>query len=270
MDKGTLEVLVTLTLFLVNIAVILVFFVAFVSEALGLREKLRQRGKRIVRIVAEHDAGREADIAGAEDGYWWHHPSGVAVRDPPQQILPFDGASPEWVWRDAKGGTVGFLTRELPGLLVAVDSIDALRTGDRYRWLHKTTLELGGVLEKPKDVGGAACCWEKGDETREDDGAGSPTDAADTARAVAALRRSAPRETLNPVAGLAIEAEGATVAASGAATSSRTTAVGGVQRFVGAVGLKIGVARARRAAGSRRGDGEEEAGIAMRNRAVEL
>ena len=166
MDKGTLEVLVTLTLFLVNIAVILVFFVAFVSEALGLREKLRQRGKRIVRIVAEHDAGREADIAGAEDGYWWHHPSGVAVRTPPVELHDADGTPCDaWVWHGEDGGIVS--STGLPELLQDVDGLAALEVEEEYRWMHPTTHRVSAPATRYRDVGGCLCCWER--EKEEED-----------------------------------------------------------------------------------------------------
>jgi hypothetical protein len=175
MDKGTLEVLVTLMLFLINIAVILVFFVAFVIEALGLRAKLRQRGKRVVRIVAEHDAGREANIVGAEEGYWWHHPSGVAVRTPPVEQHDVDGTSSGvWAWHDEHGGIVS--STGPPELLQGVDGIAALEVDEEYRWMHPTTHRVSAAATRYRDVGGYLCCWDR---------AGGAADAADDAGAAA-------------------------------------------------------------------------------------
>ena len=160
MDKGTLEVLVTLILFLINIAVILVFFVAFVIEALGLRAKLRQRGKRVVRVVAEHDAGRGANIVGAEEGYWWHHPSGVAVRTPPVELHDADGTPCDtWNWHDQDGGVVA--STGPPELLQGVDGLAALEVDEEYRWMHPTTHRVSAAATRYRDVGGYLCCWER-------------------------------------------------------------------------------------------------------------
>jgi hypothetical protein len=214
------------------------------------------------------DAKRDDGEGGDEDAatQWWYHPSGVAVRGPPQQIPSLDGASTteKWMWCDANGSIVGM--KGLPELLVAVDGVEALCVGDRYRWVHKTTRKLSELLAKPEDVGGAACCWEKGGGAS--GGADSPADVANAASGVVELRRSAPRETLNPVAGLAVGTDDATLAPS-AAASSESAAVGGVQRFIGDVRMKIGVVRARRAA-QQRHDGGDEAGITMQNRSAEL
>ena len=175
MDKGTLEVLVTLILFLINIAVILVFFVAFVIEALGLRAKLRQRGKRVVRVVAEHDAGRGADIVGAEEGYWWHHPSGFAVRTPPVELHDADGTPcGTWNWHDGDGGIVS--STGPPELLQGVDGIAALEVDEEYRWMHPTTHRVSAAATRYRDVGGCLCCWDR---------AGGAADAADDAGAAA-------------------------------------------------------------------------------------
>ena len=160
MDKGALEVLVTLILFLINIAVILVFFAAFVSEVLGLRAKLRQRGTRVVRIVAEHGAGRGADIVGAEEGYWWHHPSGVAVRTPPVQQHDADGiASGVWAWHDTDGGIVA--STGPPELLQDVDGLAALEVEEEYRLMHSTTHRVSAAAKRYRDVGGILCCWDR-------------------------------------------------------------------------------------------------------------
>ena len=86
--------------------------------------------------------------------------------------------------------------------------------------------------------------------------------------AIAASRSCVAVEVLNPITRLAIEAEGASVAVS-AATMNRSTAFGAVQRLIGDVRLKVDVARARRAADTRR-DGGEETGVVMRNRAAKL
>ena len=199
MDKGTLEVLVTLALFLINIAVILVFFVAFVIEALGLRAKLRQRGKRVVRVVAEHDAGRGANIVGAEEGYWWHHPSGVAVRTPPVQQHDEDGiASGVWAWHDTDGGVVA--STGPPELLQGVDGLAALEVDEEYRWMHPATHRVSAAAKRYRDVGGCLCCWERNDD--EEDAPPHAAGAAVVAPAIAdgtAAGGGIQTEVLNPL-----------------------------------------------------------------------
>jgi hypothetical protein len=88
--------------------------------------------------------------------YWWHHPSGVAVRNPPRQMRNFDGSlSTSWDWSDAKAGDG--ISRKLPELLIEVDSIDALNVGDTYRWMHTETCKLLEVQDQLPDVGGYTC-----------------------------------------------------------------------------------------------------------------
>lgn len=215
--------------------------------------------------VTDENRDDDGDGDGSVLNQWWHHPCGVAVRDPPQQIPSLDGTSSEWVWRDANGSIAASLG--LPELLIAMDSVDSLRVGDRYRWVHNTTLKLSKVLVKLEDVGGTPCCWDKrdGDVLGVSDEATGPVGDTD---AIAASRSCVAVEVLNPITRLAIEAEGASVAVS-AATMNRSTAFGAVQRLIGDVRLKVDVARARRAADTRR-DGGEETGVVMRNRAAKL
>ena len=187
---------------------IVVFFVAFVSEALGLRAKLRQRGKRVVRIVAEHDAGRGADIAGAEEGYWWHHPSGFAVRTPPVEQHDEDGTSSgAWVWIDGDGGIVA--STGLPELLQDVDGIAALEVEEGYRWMHPTTNRVSAAATRYRDVGGCLCCWSLERNDEEEDARHAARDAAVAPEIIEGTPVGpgigARMEVLNPVSDAALD-----------------------------------------------------------------
>ena len=166
MNKAALEVLVTLALFALNGATLLLFCVAFASEALGLRSKLRERGKQVLRIVADQRTQRAADHPLGE-GYWWHHPAGLAVRNPPV-ALAADGTN-VWIWHDDTAGfAVAPVEPDLEPELLVISSIDALVAGDTFRWMHPTTHRVSAVVTKYPEVGGLRCC---GDGARNDDDA---------------------------------------------------------------------------------------------------
>jgi hypothetical protein len=150
MNRAALEVLVTLALFVLNSVTLLLFCVAFASEVLGLRSKLRERGKQVLRIVADQHAQRAADPLG--EGYWWYHPAGIAVRNPPVACVA-EGVD-VWIWHD---NAAGFAAAPVEPELLVISSIDALVAGDTYRWMHPTTHRVSAVVTKYPEVGGLRC-----------------------------------------------------------------------------------------------------------------
>jgi hypothetical protein len=224
-----------------------------------------------VRVVTDEAAVADALATRAEQCRWLHPVRNVAIERGPEKNMNRMGGGgvvAVWVWVDAEGDVL--LSQAKPALLLKLDEGGELEPGDHFCFVHPKTDAVSDVAVEYADVG--TCSTDRARVAR--GGEGAPLD---TARAVAALRRSAPRETLNPVAGLetlnpvaglAIGTEGASVAAS-VTTTSRSTAIGEVQRFIGGLRLNFDVARAQRAPKARR-DGGEEAGIAMRHRAAEL
>jgi hypothetical protein len=262
MDTATLEVLVTLTLFIANALSVVSFAATIAALNLDLVGRWRAKWWTKLRVVTDEAAVADALAQRAEQCRWRHPVRNVAVeRGPTKTTTQVDrvGDVAMWAWVDAKGDVL--MSQASPTLLVELDEGEELEPGDHFCFVRPKTGAVSDVAVEYAGVGN--CCTDRARVAR--GGEGAPLD---TARAVAALRRSAPRETLNPVAGLAIGTEGASVAAS-VTTTSRSTAIGEVQRFIGGVRLKVDVARAQRATKARR-DGGEEAGIAMRHRAAEL
>ena len=160
-DPDVIEVLVTTLLFIFNALVLLILFGFFVTETIGLREKLKERRSKVVKVASE-DEMKAAAVAGiVVASQWWHHPSGTAVRLPPKlhKNLPGAAASTdleEWMWRDTAHGNV--MSDESPELLLIVDAgIDALETGDCYRLMDVKTQKLHELQTKLVDVGGRSC-----------------------------------------------------------------------------------------------------------------
>jgi hypothetical protein len=99
-----------------------------------------------------HNGSRD-ESTDSNNLYYYHHPAGVAVKHPPQQIPSLNGstAAVEWAWRDKRAGYA--LSQHRPEILVEVNSIDSLNVGDEYRWMHQESYQLSAMEEKLKDVG---------------------------------------------------------------------------------------------------------------------
>ena len=56
--------------------------------------------------MTDQDVIRHAlNSENADDEFWWHHPSGVGVSNPPRQLHEADGTlSDVWNWHDKKAG----------------------------------------------------------------------------------------------------------------------------------------------------------------------
>jgi hypothetical protein len=132
------------------------------SEALANSDSGDVNADAVLRIDdsaggVSNSPDQDTPVRGDESNeYWWHHPSGVAVRNPPRQMRNFDGSlSTTWDWSDAKAGDG--ISQKLPELLIEVDSIDALNVGDTYRWMHTETCKVLEVQDQLPDVGGYTC-----------------------------------------------------------------------------------------------------------------
>ena len=163
MNPKVLESLTTVILFLLNAIALLCFLVAFGVEMLSVRDKWMKRNSRVVKVITDQVVIDQALLAGQQtaDGFWWHHPSDVAVRTSPEKVLHADGTpSNDWNWHDDDAG-IG-ISSETPELLQEVDSVEVLETNDNYRWMDKTSHELSLMAKQFADVGGRACCTEEG------------------------------------------------------------------------------------------------------------
>jgi hypothetical protein len=157
-DPKAIEISITTVLFLLNVSVLLSFVFAFVSEGLGFRKKLRHFRKKIVRIVTVQDVTRNAlNSENAGDGFWWHHPSGIATSTTPQPTNEGEGLfGGIWNWHHEKAG---YASSPLPPeLLEEVQDIKMLAAGDQYYWMDSTTHKLSEQDTRWPDVEGAACC----------------------------------------------------------------------------------------------------------------
>ena len=201
MDPNELEILVTTLLFLLNVVVIVFFIIAFGVESLALRDKWSKMrcfggGMRVVKVVTDPavvDLNLQLDRSA--DGFWWHHPSGVAVRNRPERSHRADGTpSRDWNWHDENAGSG--VSTETPELLQEVEDVESLEVDDGYHWMHTVSHKLTSVENKFADVGGTPCCWE----------ARTPTDVPvqDVPHAEPALQQHRSRETINPLEALAL------------------------------------------------------------------
>jgi hypothetical protein len=151
MDPEALETLVTVSLICLNVVVLLFFAGLFAVEMAGLREKCEERESDVLKI-AEHTL---VDVAHAgearREDVFWHHPSGVAVRDPPTR----DAMNLIWIWK--KEGIANAFSTTKPELLLTAQSDLELDIGDAYRWMNKKTNVLSDVKTRMHDVGGRTC-----------------------------------------------------------------------------------------------------------------
>ena len=267
MNAQVLENLITVMLFILNIACIVMFAVAYVVELASLRQRCSRRGMSVAKIVT-NDAIIARALGGADvldvltgggDGaagdavldigllQYWFHPAGIAVLGAPVKSYDDNGAVTDiFIWNDAEAGYA--MSRDTPELLIVVESVDLLAVGDQYRWIrHRNGPKASPIQTKPHDVEGAACFW----ETPRDEG----VDAAE--------------DFFNPLpdgGGGAAEA-----AAPPPPIEAEARRCATARRFVAWARLKIGVANARRAAEARRGGDEEEGGgILMREETLDL
>ena len=159
MDAETLEILITGVLVVLNGVVLLLFFVCWVCEMLGVRAKCAAQRSIVLTVASAADvqAALITGGTGIKEGVFWHHPNGVAVSTP-----PVTNGSGVWVWQDAK--RIVAASTSAPELLcLAPNGVASLSTGVHFRWMDVATRVLSAVEVKPPDVGGwAPCCSGEG------------------------------------------------------------------------------------------------------------
>ena len=172
MGKDTLEMIVTVGLFLLNSIIISVFASVYVvyTLAIDVNRLLRCRKFKVMRLVtdkavvalelARPDTGREGGAAandpdGAIPALCWRHPdTGAAQVHPPKQVYSRDGvAKGVWGWTDADGKKSW--SENTPQLVAALDEGEILTPGDFVCNIDTKTLIMSPLAEVPPDVMGS-------------------------------------------------------------------------------------------------------------------
>ena len=194
LPKETLELVITVGLFLLNTTVIIIFALACVAYYWGVEMKsLRcKKSKQMRRVVNETVVARELAWRDDDDtevplqSFFWRNPTtGVAQEEPPSQISNADGSLHGfWCWVDANQN-VTFAAHE-PELIVAVADGEVPAPGDFVCTLYEKSMKVSTLLEVPPDVGGRKLCGctdeevvGEDDEKEEDEGAPAEEPAAD-------------------------------------------------------------------------------------------
>ena len=204
MDRDDLEVVVTTILFCLNLATAVGFFIAFGSEAVGLRTILEVRGKVRYKIAGKAQAQRQlvaaqltgvdrsARIGGAERTQgrdsWADAVAAAATAADTTEVSAGAAASPSMLWRHPSGVAVEQAPMETtnesgdvvwlyshptvaastvtPELLLAITDSVAIVAGDHYRWMHPSKRALSERHVEFADVGGWCSQPSGGDDQR--------------------------------------------------------------------------------------------------------
>ena len=172
MGKDTLEIIVTVGLFLLNATVITVFASVCVVYylAIDVNRLLRCRKFKVMRLVTDEavlaqelarpDTGHEGlsgaaanDPDGTVPALCWRHPgTGAAQVYPPKQVYVRDGvAEAGWVWTDADGNESW--SKETPQLVAALAEGEKKPTpGNFVCNIDIKTLIMSPLAEVPPDV----------------------------------------------------------------------------------------------------------------------
>ena len=170
-DKETLEIIVTVGLFLLNAIIISVFTSVYVvySLAIDVSGLLRCRKFTVMRLMTDEAVvaqelarpatgrGGGADVDaqnGAVPALCWRHPvTGAAQVHPPKQVYSRDGvAEGVWVWTDADG--TKSLSEASPQLVSALGKGEKPTSGDFVCNIDTKTLLMSPLAQVPPDVMG--------------------------------------------------------------------------------------------------------------------
>ena len=222
--KESLEILVTLCLFILNAVVVVVTATTWAFFALGIEtSKLRCRKTVKMRLVtheaeiAQYLAVRGVDDNGDDVTTIWRHPTkNTAQKEAPQQLFDSTGSPIDvWHWVDMDSG-LATATTEAPQLLAKFSDDETVEAGDSVCVLDLKTLALSPLIEVPPDVGGATCCGaQQEDENENEEGIGAQ-----------AMPKAKGRPSLsNPMRRAELAMAAATTRTSGGATAIEMTSM---------------------------------------------
>ena len=176
LSKQTLEILVTVGLFLLNSVAIVIFGAVYVGYYFNVDLRcVRCRKLKRMRLVTDEAVIAqqlvERFIADEDDRpkMFWRNPfTDMAQRHAPRQFVTAGDPKPAWEWI-LKDEGVAFTT-DSPQLVVALDEGEVGEPGQQICTLNLKTLALTPLVQVPEDVGGALCCGDSNKEATMDHG----------------------------------------------------------------------------------------------------
>ena len=183
MDTATLEVLVTLTLFIANALSVVSFAATIAALNLDLVGRWRAKWWTKLRVVTDEAAVADALAQRAEQCRWRHPVRNVAVeRGPKKTTAQVDrvGDVAMWAWVDAKGDVL--VSQAKPALLLKLDEGGELEPGDHFCFVHPKTDAVSDVAVEYAGVGN--CCIDRARVARGDDRRAEPRSRRAVARQV--------------------------------------------------------------------------------------
>jgi hypothetical protein len=153
LPKKSLEIVVTVALFLLNAIMICIFALVWFWYCVGCDfKKLRCRKLKQMRLVKDDAliAQGNVDEEEAPKLYWRHPITSLAQTHPPQELLTHDGTVGCWVYTDTNGKKSW--SDSAPEVVSEIPDGEEAKTGEFTCMLDPKTMSLSPLLEVPPDV----------------------------------------------------------------------------------------------------------------------
>jgi hypothetical protein len=166
LPKQSLEIVVTVALFLLNAMAICVFALVWLCYCVRYDRKILRCCRKVkhMRLVTDEaliGQVRQKLIAGGDgngDGndekdpklYWRHPVTSLAQEHPPKEVVSRTGIAEGWVWSDENGHDSW--SKSTPEVVTEIPDGEKAKPGEFVCTLDPKTMSLSPLLEVPPDV----------------------------------------------------------------------------------------------------------------------
>jgi hypothetical protein len=161
LPKKSLEIVVTVALFLLNAIMICIFALVWFWYCVGCDfKKLRCRKVKQMRLVSDVALIERVRLKFREGGdgsdeespklYWRHPVSSLAQEHPPKEVVSRTGIAEGWVWSDENGHDSW--SKSTPEVVTEIPDGEKAKPGEFVCTLDPKTMSLSPLLEVPPDV----------------------------------------------------------------------------------------------------------------------